>query len=395
MTHATEPQPSGSRVWLLVLILLVAVRVPSIVQPAGGDQWLYSYVAHTVLDGGVPYRDAFEQKTPGIFAVYAFMWGFWPNESVVALADLIAALSVASLLWGLGGRMFGGAAGRGAAVLFLLLGDPAIQGLGGLNVRAQSETFIALAVTLALSVAWTAKGRVSRLIVVGALCGGVFWLKYNAVVYVLPVALAAGVLEAGVPRAVRIRFLAWMAAGGAGVVGLGLLYFAVAGALGDLWTGTVAYNLAYSGETYRSASHAFEYVVTLPIQRARVDGLWFIGGLGALAIVLTLRFTSTPVSRAGIVALAWIGACVASIAINGSRGLPQYFVQAKPALALAGAAGFALLWRSRAERAGRIMLAAHLARGQRSDADHAAPSLRPAAGPEQSAGGCSLFVGPD
>jgi hypothetical protein len=36
-----------------------------------------------------------------------------------------------------------------------------------------------------------------------------------------------------------------------------------------------------------------------------------------------------------------------SIALNGSRGLPQYFLQAAPALALAGAAGLAIAWQSR------------------------------------------------
>jgi hypothetical protein len=42
-----------------------------------------------------------------------------------------------------------------------------------------------------------------------------------------------------------------------------------------------------------------------------------------------------------------IGAVVLSIAMNGSRGLPQYFIQATPILALAGAAGLAAAWQAR------------------------------------------------
>jgi hypothetical protein len=47
-------------------------------------------------------------------------------------------------------------------------------------------------------------------------------------------------------------------------------------------------------------------------------------------------------------AVAWVAAACLTIAINGSRDLPQYFVQAAPALALAAAwAGTLLLTRSR------------------------------------------------
>ena len=40
----------------------------------------------------------------------------------------------------------------------------------------------------------------------------------------------------------------------------------------------------------------------------------------------------------------WVAAACASIAINGSRGLPQYFIQANPALALAAGWGGMLAW---------------------------------------------------
>jgi hypothetical protein len=42
-----------------------------------------------------------------------------------------------------------------------------------------------------------------------------------------------------------------------------------------------------------------------------------------------------------------VAAACASIAINGSRDLPQYFIQAAPALALAAAWGWSLVWSRR------------------------------------------------
>ena len=300
-------------------------------------------MAERVLDGDVPYRDAFEQKPPGIFGVYALMWGVWPYESVVAGADLLAAALVAWLLVRLGRHMFDGHAGFGAAALFLLLGNPGIQGLGGLNLRAQCETFIALAVTAAISVAWTSWNRPGRLLLAGVLCGIAIWLKYNAVVYIVPAALASIISLGAASSTDRIKAIAWLGAGVLSVLAIGLTYFYAFGALGDLWAGTIAYNLAYSGETYRGVGHAVSYLLKLPFDRSMVDGLWFLGGVGSLVLCLTMRRAVRP----RVVTLAWVAATVLSIAINGSRGLPQYFVQAQPALALAAAAGLAVVWRSR------------------------------------------------
>jgi hypothetical protein len=79
----------------------------------------------------------------------------------------------------------------------------------------------------------------------------------------------------------------------------------------------------------------------MPFGRARVDMLWFFGSLGVALIVLTGIRTH---ARVAALAVAWLGAAIVSIAINGARDLPQYFVQAGPALAFAGAAGITLAW---------------------------------------------------
>jgi hypothetical protein len=64
--------------------------------------------------------------------------------------------------------------------------------------------------------------------------------------------------------------------------------------------------------------------------------LWFLGGAGAFLLAWLAR------QRASLaVPLAWLAAALLSITINGQRDLPNYFVQANPALALAAAAGFA------------------------------------------------------
>ncbi len=65
----------------LVLILFLFSQI--LLYGHGRDQGIYSVVARTVLEGGMPYRDAWDFKPPGIFIVFAiarafFGSGDWP-----------------------------------------------------------------------------------------------------------------------------------------------------------------------------------------------------------------------------------------------------------------------------------------------------------------------------
>jgi hypothetical protein len=121
------------------------------------------------------------------------------------------------------------------------------------------------------------------------------------------------------------------------------LWFAAGHALTDLYDATIVYNVRYSGETYQGPLHALTYLLTFPIRHARVDALWLVGGAGCAVLLPAGRWR-----RDRLVTVGWVAAACLTIAINGSRDLPQYFVQAAPALALAAAsAGTLLLTRSR------------------------------------------------
>jgi MFS family permease len=348
--------------WLFasLVVALLLVRLPSIVQPAGGDQGIYAYVGQSILKGEVPYRDAWDQKPPGVHFTYAAMFGLWRHESVVAATDLIVAALVALMLVPLGRRLTGRAgAGEAAAILFLLLGDPSFQRLGGLWVRSQAETFVAFTVVSALLATFAATSAASERgreraalgwsVLAGALFGAAFLYKYNAGIYVLS---GAFVYLVGQPtdashdrrnRGVRVlwRQVPALAFGFVGVVGIVVLWFAAHHAIDDLYQATIVYNLRYSGETYAGPWDVARYVVTFPIVRAQVDALWFLGGVGCVAL-LALSVMQPRLA----VAPFWVAAACLSIAVNGSRGLPQYFVQAAPALALAAGTAGALGWRA-------------------------------------------------
>jgi len=332
--------------WTL-LVILVLVRLPSLVQPAGADQDLYAYVGQEIARGGLPYVDAWDQKPPAIHYTYAVLYGLWPHPSVVAAADLLAAAAVALLLVRLERRMTGGP-GFTAALVFLLLGNPVYSRMGGMWLRSQCETFIALAITgavlcthAATHVPTSNRGRTWALrLSAGLLIGLAAAFKYNAAVYGFAALAAAAAWRytrrREHPNWTGLLFgdATGLAAGAMLPVALVAARFMWAGAWDDLWQATIVYNMRYSGETYRGAFDMVRYAVTFPVRQARVDGLWLAGGAGCL--VLLIRIRRDP---GALAALAWVAAACAAIVINGGRGLPQYFVQANPALAMAAALG--------------------------------------------------------
>lgn len=86
--QALDPQGRGSKAGVGIGIAVAAIGTLfgsiSLLYPFGRDQALYYYVAREWLRAGaLPYRDAFDQKTPGIYWLHAllitiFGEGMWP-----------------------------------------------------------------------------------------------------------------------------------------------------------------------------------------------------------------------------------------------------------------------------------------------------------------------------
>ena len=326
--------------------LLIVLRLPSLVQPMGADQALYAYVGERIGAGGLPYRDAWDQKPPAIHFLYAGLRALWHGDAIVPAADLAAAAATAWFLYLLGSRLGTRGTGAASALLFLFYSNPAFTRLGGVRLRSQCETFIAVAIAaamllLAQSVNANRSPLFSRprraawpIVTAGILFGVAFAFKYNAAAFAI-----AGVVSLWLWKRPVLIDLVQLALGFCLVPSVLLLVFALGGAVRPLFDATFAYNLQYSGETYAGASDVIRYLITFPIERARVDALWTLGGAGCL-----LLLAGALGDRTRLVPVVWVAAACVSIAINGSRSLPQYFVQANPALALAAGWGTALAW---------------------------------------------------
>ena len=324
-----------ARVFLALACALLILRLPSLVQPMGADQGLYAYVGERILAGELPYRDAWDQKPPAIHFAYALMRALWHHDSVVPAVDFLSALAITAMLAALGRTLVGAATGYTAGLLFLFLSDPSFQRQAGVAVRAQCETFIAVLVTGAFLLLARERDVRPRVFAAGLLFGAAAAFKYNAAVYGI-----AALVALWLWRKLTLREALLLAAGSVVVPLALLLVFAVTGTLQDLYDATVTYNVQYSGETYQGSLHFLQYLLTFPIEHARNNGLWLLGGTGCAVLL-----AASVKQRERLFVPAWVAAACLVIAINGSRGLPQYFVQALPPLALATAWGGRLLSR--------------------------------------------------
>ncbi|HET7217528.1 MAG TPA: hypothetical protein VFJ02_05750, partial [Vicinamibacterales bacterium] len=160
-----------NRVVLAVAVALVLLRLPSMVQPMGADQALYAYVGDRIRAGGLPYRDAWDQKPPAIHFLYAGMRSVWDGDAVVPAADIAAAVAVAWLIYRIGAAVAPAGSGAAAALLFLFLSNPSLTRLAGIRLRSQCETFIAVAVAGALLLVLRQRRSVSAPFGAGVLLG--------------------------------------------------------------------------------------------------------------------------------------------------------------------------------------------------------------------------------
>src|SRR5690349_1844170 len=87
--------------WLAIVCWLVIAfsSLTILLYSFGRDQGIYAVVADTILDGGMPYRDAWDFKPPGIFLTYALAQGLF-GKSMLAIR-LLEVLGLIGTAFGL------------------------------------------------------------------------------------------------------------------------------------------------------------------------------------------------------------------------------------------------------------------------------------------------------
>src|SRR5260370_10944012 len=143
-----SPSASPWRLELLSLALVFGVslllRWPIAAIPLERDEGEYAYIAQRWLSGEVPYQGSFDQKPPGVFAVYATILRFaGTSPAAIQWAAQLYTLGTLALVFLLGRRLFSPLVGLLAALLTALLTTDA----GMWCNAANTELFMLLPLT--------------------------------------------------------------------------------------------------------------------------------------------------------------------------------------------------------------------------------------------------------
>jgi 4-amino-4-deoxy-L-arabinose transferase-like glycosyltransferase len=316
-----------------VLALLVAT---TFMTPVSNDAGAYLTIADAILAGKLPYRDIFDHKTPGIYYTFAAVLALSSRSLLaVQVVQWLAVVAMAGLIGWLGWRLWGRLAG-GLALVLALYGGAAYQG-GHLT----TEAWVALATAAALALLLRRPGAApstSDWLVAGGLVGIAALFKQTGLLTLLALAVWAASIQGGW-RQVTGRWLA-LAAGCAAPLALAVAYFAVQGALADLWRDAVWVNLANYPRARLSS------LLRGNLANLRAFPLVWLGVLAAL-------FFHRPSLRRSAVGhaptLLWL-TLLASLLPLSHRVYSHYVLQALPPAALLAAAGLATLWQRLASR---------------------------------------------
>ncbi|WP_437955937.1 glycosyltransferase family 39 protein [Sorangium sp. So ce119] len=360
----------------------------------GRDQGIYAMVARAVLDGGMPYRDVFDFKPPGIFLIYALARAlFGPAQWGIRVLEVVGLAGMCFAMASLAGRAFGDRRiGIVAAALAVL-----VHAQLDFWHTAQPESFGGMLTVFALLAATPrggagaprpAKGA-AALVASGALFGAAGLLKPPLAGggVVLAVALAAPALAelarralhggargedqragAEVGRALEgeparaaasTRALLWAALRPALLVALGgalpvlacVAWFAAAGALGDLWEVLFVFTPHYTALGWRDAG-----VLEMAWHGASE---WLVRYSGPLALGLCFLLALHPErrERAGVALLAGVIAMHLVGVVMQAKFFPYHYGATWPLTAMLAALGLWKAWERCARRGVRAIAA--------------------------------------
>jgi hypothetical protein len=273
---------------LAVLTVTAALtRTARYAEPLSRDAGQYLYVGGVILDGGVPYLDAANNKGPLTYLAFAAIDLLAGRSAVlvritVVIATAVAALALSVWVARYAGRAVGLLAGVGLAALTAL---PVFDGN-----EVNTETY-ALALMLG-GCALAGRATTAPAAAAGAMCAGAVAINPWFVIFV-PFAA----YEAWRGRDRSARFAAGMA--GALAVAAPLLTWITAnGALDDMLV-QMAHSARAAARTSEAVGKASPLLFLLKVP---FGAIWVAALLGGL---LALR--QWPLRPAAVLALAWMG----------------------------------------------------------------------------------------
>jgi hypothetical protein len=319
---------------LAVIVLVVCVRIRLLDVPLERDEGEYAYTGQLILQGIPPFRLSSNMKLPGTDAAYALsMAVFGQTSAGVHAGLLIVNLGAIALLFFLGRRLFGEAAGWVASASYALL----TLGTGVLGTSAHATHFVvvpALGATL-LMLRWNDSRRMAALFWSGLLYGLAVVMKQPGALFAIFGALyllwtQRCHLRSGW-RAVLLRFAVFALAVCLPLAITCLILWRAA-VFPRFWFWTVTYGRAY-GSLVPLAGGVQVFFRTIPGVVSPNGALWILGGAGLVLAWIKKRNRASALFATVFLAFSFLAVC------PGFYFREHYFILMLPAVALlAGAA---------------------------------------------------------
>jgi 4-amino-4-deoxy-L-arabinose transferase-like glycosyltransferase len=318
---------------LLVFGFVLSVGALFWVEHVGGleTSWnaaTYVYVGKTILAGGMPYRDAYDVKGPGIYYLFALaLFPFGASLVGIQLLDATWQALTALVLYRVGVRIYRSEAAGILAGLLYVIYQLAFVTRGG---TAEPDRLVALPIGLGVLCLLDARAddRYRSWILAGVTMSAAALLK-------LPAALF-GIVMLGIATAARpvrvdriVARVAALAAGFLAPILACVLWFHLRGALGDLVD--AQFELA---PRYLRAFSAWRSPACLRMEFVRAFHLplYALGGLGIVYALLRRR---QALQWPEWLVVAWLLVAAASLLLHGLF-FPYHFVPLAAPLALLG-----------------------------------------------------------
>lgn len=319
----------------------------------GRDQGIYAMVGRALLQGKMPYRDAWDFKPPGVFLLYAgaravFGSGQWGIRALecLGLVGMVAAMGELTRRW------------WGEYTIGIFAGAVAVLVHAQLDFwhTAQPESFGGMLTIFALlalgpegggpeaeaanPAAPTARERWIRRFACGALFGVTGLLKPplagGGVIVAAALALAAYRRERAIKAAARAVLP--IVLGGATPIVLCALWFAAKGALHDLWSVLFVFTphytkLGWEGETLSGMTYW-----------GFTEWLCAYSSVLTIGVLLVLALRPTRRERPGVVVIAGILAVHLVGVILQGKFFPYHYGATWPLTALLAGLGFWRVW---------------------------------------------------
>ncbi len=284
-TTPAAPSPAATVNWHIILLgivmlLIIWVRIRLLSVPLERDEGEYAYAGSQLLQGVIPYKEAYNMKLPGTYFMYAAIMAiFGKSVTGVHIGLLLVNLVTILLLFFSIKKLFNATVALVTASLYGLMAlSPELFGFA-----AHATHFVLLFVSLGLYVfaGFVQKYTVPQALLFGLMMGLAFIMKQQAVFFILfgGVVLLAAVTD----RRQWIRYLFLYLLGAATPYLLVLLMVYTAGVWDTFWFWTVTYARSYAGNVSWGAGMELFSASFVPILKAySVAGLLSVAGLALL-----------------------------------------------------------------------------------------------------------------